>query len=41
MHTVTLLKRAGIGIALVVLGWIPILNAATDGSSTEGVEYAP
>ena len=36
MHTVTLLKRAGIGIALVVLGWIPILNAATDGSSTEG-----
>jgi hypothetical protein len=36
MPTVTLLKRAGIGIALVVLGWIPILNAATDGSSTEG-----
>ena len=36
MHTVTLLKRAGIVIALVVLGWIPILNAATDGSSTEG-----
>jgi hypothetical protein len=36
MPTVTLLKRAGIGIALVVLGWVPILNAATDGSSTEG-----
>jgi hypothetical protein len=35
MHTVTLLKRAGIVIALVVLGWIPVLNAATDGSSTE------
>ena len=36
MHTVTLLKRAGIVIALVVLVWIPILNAATDGSSTVG-----
>lgn len=36
MHTVTLLKRAGIVIALVMLVWIPILNAATDGSSTEG-----
>ena len=36
MHTVTLLKRAGIAIALVVLSWIPILNAATDGPSTEG-----
>jgi hypothetical protein len=36
MHTVTLLKRAGIVIALVVLAWIPILNAATDGPSTEG-----
>ena len=35
MHTVTLLKRAGIVIALVVLAWIPILNAATDGPSTE------
>jgi hypothetical protein len=35
MHTVTLLKRAGIVIALVVLVWIPILNAATDGSSIE------
>ncbi len=36
MHTVTLLKRAGIVIALVVLVWISILNAATDGSSTVG-----
>jgi hypothetical protein len=36
MHTVTLLKRAGIVIALLVLAWIPILNAATDGPSTEG-----
>jgi hypothetical protein len=36
MHTVTLLKRAGIVIALVVLAWIPILNAATYGPSTEG-----
>jgi len=36
MHTVTLLKRAGVVIALVVLAWIPILNAATDGTSTEG-----
>jgi hypothetical protein len=35
MSTVTLLKRAGIVIALVVLAWIPILNAATDGPSTE------
>jgi glucose dehydrogenase len=36
MHTVTLLKRAGIVIALVLLAWIPILNAATDDPSTEG-----
>jgi hypothetical protein len=36
MHTVTLLKRAGIVMALFVLVWIPILNAATDGPSTEG-----
>ena len=36
METLTLLKRAGIAIALVVLVWIPILNAATDGSSTVG-----
>jgi hypothetical protein len=36
MSTVTLLKRAGIMAVLVVLAWIPILNAATDGPSTEG-----
>jgi hypothetical protein len=36
MPTVTLLKRAGIVIALVALAWIPILNAATDGPSSEG-----
>jgi hypothetical protein len=36
MSTVTLLKRAGIVVVLVVLAWIPILNAATDGPSTEG-----
>ena len=35
MNTVTLLKRAGIVIALVGLAWIPILNAATNGPSTE------
>src|SRR5512143_3578876 len=35
MHTVTQLKRGGIVIALVVLVWMPILNAATDGPSTE------
>ena len=35
MRTVTLLKRAGIGVVLVVLAWIPILNAATDGPSAE------
>jgi hypothetical protein len=35
MSTVTLLKRAGIVMVLVVLAWIPILNAATDGPSTE------
>ena len=40
MHTVTLLKRAGIVVALVVVAWIPILNAATDGPSTEGVVNA-
>jgi len=36
METLTLLKRAGIAIVLVVLAWVPILNAATDGSSTVG-----
>ncbi len=36
MSTVTLLKQTGIVIVLVVLAWIPVLNAATDGPSTEG-----
>jgi len=36
MCTITLLKRAGIMIALVVLVWISIVNAAIDGSSTVG-----
>jgi len=36
MNIVTLLKRAGILIALVMLAWIPNLNAATEGTSTEG-----
>jgi len=34
MRTVTLLKRMGIVIGLVLLAWIPVLNAATDGPST-------
>ena len=36
MRTVILLKRAGIVVTLIVLAWIPILNAATGGPSTEG-----
>ena len=36
MHTVTFLKRTGIVSTLVLLAWISVLNAATDGSSTEG-----
>jgi hypothetical protein len=40
MRSVTVLKRAGIVVALVGLGWIPILNAATDGPSTEGTVNA-
>ena len=36
MSIVKLLKQAGIVVVLVVLAWIPILNAATDGPSTEG-----
>jgi len=36
MRSVTVLKRAGIVVALIVLAWIPILSAATDGPSTEG-----
>lgn len=37
MSIVTLLKRTGIVIVfvLVLLAWMPILNAATDGPSTE------
>ena len=36
MSTVTMLKRLGIVIVLVVvLAWIPILNAATETPSTE------
>ncbi len=31
-----LLKRTGIAVVMVVLAWIPILNAATEGPSTEG-----
>jgi hypothetical protein len=36
MQFISLLKRAGIAITLVVLVWIPIANAAIDGSSTVG-----
>ena len=36
MYFISLLKRAGIVIALVVLVWISIVNAAIDGSSTVG-----
>ena len=35
MNTVTLLKRAGIVIALVMFIWTPISNAETNGPSTE------
>jgi len=35
MRTVTLLKQTGIVIALVVLAWVSMLNAATGGQSTE------
>jgi hypothetical protein len=31
-----MLKRAGIVVALMALAWVPILNAAADGPSTEG-----
>ena len=37
MRSITLMKRAGIVVALIVLAWIPILNAATEGPSTEGI----
>ncbi len=36
MLTVTVLKRAGILAILVVLAWMPVLNAATGGPSTQG-----
>ncbi len=36
MSIVTRLNRTGSMVVLVVLTWIPILNAATDGPSTEG-----
>lgn len=40
MHTVTLLRRAGIVVALSALVWIPILNAAAEGPATEGTVKA-
>ncbi len=36
MKTLILLKRAAIAVALIMVFWIPIVNAATDGSSTVG-----
>jgi hypothetical protein len=36
MLTDMVLKRAGILAILVVLAWMPVLNAATDGPSTQG-----
>jgi len=36
MFTVMLLKRWGILSIFVVLGWMPVLNAATGGPSTQG-----
>jgi len=39
MRIVILLKRAGIATALIMLAWLPILNAATDGPSTEGTVH--
>jgi hypothetical protein len=37
MRTVTLLKSAGIVVALIGLAGIPILQAATEGPATEGI----
>jgi len=37
MHTVTMFKRAGIVMVLVGLAWIPTLNAATSGPSSERI----
>ena len=36
MLTIMVLKRAGILAILVVLAWMPVLNAATVGPSTQG-----
>ena len=36
MFTLMLLKRAGILSTLIVLAWIPTLNAATGGPSNQG-----
>ncbi len=40
MFTIMLLKRAGIVAALIMLVWTSILNAATEGPSTEGTVHA-
>ena len=40
MHTVMLLKRAGILVTLIFFAWIPILYAATDGPSAEGTVHS-
>ncbi len=37
MSIVTMVKRTGIVVTLVLLTCTPILNAATDGPSTEGI----
>jgi len=37
MNSIKLLKRAGIVAVLVVLAWGPILNAATNVTSSEGI----
>ena len=35
MSILTLFKRTGIVVVLIMLAWIPILNAETEGPSTE------
>ncbi len=40
MRIVTMLKRTGIVVTLILLACIPILDAATDGPSTEGTVNA-
>ena len=37
MLTATVLKRVGIIAIIVVLAWMPVLNAATDGPSTQKI----